>query len=105
MCNRIDCANLVQTKLAPDSVQICANVSRQIMRLYLRLVWPWHVRLHLTGGAWRRHGEGFATVKKHICPTPIRIHIATRAFLPAYWRNIKGSLKKISKPVKRGAGN
>jgi|GEM_PF-3288829 len=49
-------------------------------------------------GAWRRHGEGFATVKKHICPTPIRIHIATRAFWPPISETQRAVWKKFQTP-------
>ena len=31
---------LCKHQLAPDSVQTCANISIQVMRLYLHLVWP-----------------------------------------------------------------
>ena len=49
VCKKTVCANFVQTNVAPDSVQTCAKASRQVMRLYSHLVWPWRVRLHREG--------------------------------------------------------
>jgi hypothetical protein len=81
MCKKVGCANIVQTKLAPESVQSCANFTG----------------LHAHGkhlcadsepqgkcGARRRQGEGFATVKKYMKPHPICFHIVGRAFSIPY---------------------
>ena len=88
------CANLVQ----PECLcKPCANTNSP--RILCKLVQIYQYRLCACICIWfgrdtsritdnAAHGDG--RVKKHICPTPIRIHIATLAFLPACWRNLDG---------------